>query len=86
VYVFTPQEDEAKKSIDYVKDHYKKMGVTLLKEEEMGKRRLAYTIGKNTDGFYYITQIEVDELSKLDDYESELKLNPDVIRFMKVKI
>jgi ribosomal protein S6 len=86
VYVFTPQEDEAKKSIDYVKDHYKKMGVTLLKEEEMGKRRLAYTIGKNTDGFYYVTQIEVDELSKLDDYESELKLNPDVIRFMKVKI
>ncbi len=86
LYIFTPQEEEAKKSIDFVKDHYKKMGVTLLKEEEMGKRRLAYSIGNNTDGFYYITQIEVDELSKLVDYEGELKLNADVIRFMKVKI
>jgi ribosomal protein S6 len=86
LYIFTPQEEEAKKSIGYVKDQYKKMGVTILKEVELGKRRLAYTIGKNTDGFYYTTQIEIDELSKLEDYESELKLNSDVIRFMRVKI
>ena len=52
----------------------------------MGKRRLAYEINKNTDGFYYVTQIEIDDLSKLEDYEKELKLNQDVIRFMRVRL
>jgi small subunit ribosomal protein S6 len=86
VYIFDPQEEVAKKSIDWVKDHYKGMGATLLKEDEMGKRRLAYEIDKKTDGFYYVTQIEIDDLSKLVEYEEELKLNQDVVRFMKVRI
>ncbi len=86
LYIFEPQEDIAKQSIDFVKKHYDSMGVTLLKEDEMGKRRLAYEIKKQTDGFYYVTQIEIDDFSKLQEYESELKLNPDIIRFMKVRI
>lgn len=86
LYIFEPQEDVVKKSIDFVKQHYKDMGAKLLKEDEMGKRRLAYAIDKKTDGFYYVTQIEIDDLSKLTEFENELKLNADVIRFMKVRL
>lgn len=86
LYIFDPQEDIAKKSVDFVKKQYDSLGVTLLKEDEMGKRRLAYEINKQTDGFYYVTQIEVDDFSKLQEYESELKLNSDIIRFMKVRL
>ncbi len=86
LYIFEPQEDVVKKSIDFVKQHYKDMGAKLLKEDEMGKRRLAYAIDKKTDGFYYVTQIEIDDLSKLTEFENELKLNAEVIRFMKVRL
>ena len=86
MYIFEPQEEVAKKSIEWVKQHYGNIGAKLLKEDEMGKRRLAYEIDKNTDGFYYVTQIEIDDLSKLTEFESELKLNGDVIRYMKVRI
>jgi small subunit ribosomal protein S6 len=86
LYIFEPQEDVARKSIDWVKQHYESFGAKLLKEDEMGKRRLAYEIDEKTDGFYYVTQIEVDDLSKLTEFENELKLNGDVIRFMKVRI
>jgi len=86
LYIFEPQEDIAKKSIDFVKKHYDTLGVNILKENEMGKRRLAYEINKQTDGFYYVTQIEIDDFSKLEDYESELKINPDIIRFLKIRI
>ena len=86
LYIFEPQEEVAKKSVEWVKEHYKNMGLTLIKEDEMGKRRLAYEINKNTDGFYYVTQIEIDDLTKLDDYEKELKLNQDIIRFMRVRL
>ena len=86
LYIFEPQEEVARKSIDWVKQHYSDIGAKLLKEDEMGKRRLAYEIDKKTDGFYYVTQIEIDDLSKLTEFENELKLNGDVIRFVKVRI
>lgn len=86
LYIFDPQEENVAKTIEEVKKSYEKMGVTLLKEEEMGKRRLAYEIDKKTDGFYYLTQIEADDFTKLQEFDRDLRLNPLVIRFMKVKM
>lgn len=86
LYIFDPQEENVVKTIEEVKKSYEKMGVTLLKEEEMGKRRLAYEIDKKTDGFYYLTQFEVDDFTKLQEFDRDLKLNPLVIRFIKVKM
>jgi len=85
LYILDPQEDTAKKTIENVKANYQSIGARLLKEEEMGKRKLAYEMRKKSDGFYYLTQIEVDDVAKLKEFERELKLNPSVIRFMKVR-
>ena len=86
LYIFNPQEEKTKKAIEEVNDHYNKMGVRILKEAEMGKRQLAYVINKNTEGFYYMTQIEIDDFTRLQEFETDLKLNKKVIRFMKVRI
>jgi len=85
LYILDPQEETAKKTIEDVKEHYRQIGARVLKEEEMGKRRLTFEIRKKTDGYYYLTQIEIDDVSKLQEFERELKLNPNVIRFMKVR-
>ncbi len=86
LYIFDPQEENVAKTIEEIKKDYEKIGVRLIKEEEMGKRRLAYEIDKKTDGFYYLTQIEVDDFTKMQEFEKDLTLNPIVIRFMKVKM
>jgi small subunit ribosomal protein S6 len=86
LYILDPKEETVRASIDAIKDQYESMGVNVTKEEEMGKRRLAYEIGGQTDGFYYATQIEVDDITKLQEYENDMKLNPDIIRFMKVTL
>jgi small subunit ribosomal protein S6 len=86
LYIFDPQEENVAKTIEEIKKDYEKLGVRLIKEEEMGKRRLAYEIDKKTDGFYYLTQIEVDDFTKMREFEKDLTLNPIVIRFMKVKM
>lgn len=86
LYIFDPQEENVAKTIEEIKKDYDKLGVRLIKEEEMGKRRLAYEIDKKTDGFYYLTQIEVDDFTKMQEFEKDLTLNPIVIRFMKVKM
>ena len=86
LYIFDPQEENVAKTIEEIKKDYEKIGVRLIKEVEMGKRRLAYEIDKKNDGFYYLTQIEVDDFTKMQEFEKDLKLNPLIIRFMKVKM
>lgn len=86
LYIIDPQEDVTKQSIEYIKEQYREMGLTLLKEDEMGKRRLAYEIKKKSDGFYYVTQIEIDDIGKLRDFEKDLRVNPNILRFMKIRI
>jgi len=84
LYIIDPQEEVVRRAIDSIKEQYQSMGVNLLKETDMGKRRLAYEIDGKTDGFYYVTQIETDDFSRIQDYESDLKLNSEIIRFMRV--
>lgn len=86
LFIFDPQEENTKKAIQDVKNHYDKMGVRLLKEDEIGKRKLAYEIDGKTDGFYYMAQIEIDDFTKLQEFENDLKLDPNVIRFMRIRI
>ena len=86
LYIIDPQEDVTRQSIEHIKEQYREMGLNLLKEEEMGKRRLAYDIKKKTDGFYYVTQVEIDDIGKLRDFEKDLKVNPNVLRFMKIRL
>jgi small subunit ribosomal protein S6 len=85
LYILDPQEDTVKKTIEDVKGHYQKMGATIIKEEEMGKRRLTFAIKKKTDGFYYLTQIEIEDIAKLREFERELKLNSNVIRYIRTR-
>lgn len=86
LYILDPEEKICKEAIAELKEQYEKIGASILKEEEMGKRRLAYEINKKTDGFYYLTHFEIENFTKLQDFEKELKLNPKVIRYIKLRI
>ena len=86
LYILDPQEESYKRAIEEIKNNYERMGVNLLEESNMGKRRLAYEIKKKTDGYYYITQVEVEDIKKLEEFERELKHNQDVIRHMKIRL
>ncbi|MGI8587816.1 MAG: 30S ribosomal protein S6 [Chloroflexia bacterium] len=50
-----------------------------------GKRRLAYPIDRNTDGFYVLNHMRMDA-AKTDDFERMLKINDDVMRHMLVRV
>jgi len=86
LYILDPQEEAYKRAIEDIKDRYEKIGAKLLNENNMGKRRLAYEIKKKTDGYYYVTQIEVEDIKNLEEFEKDLKHNQDVIRHMKIRL
>jgi len=85
LYIIEPKEEGWEKSIEKRKGDYTQLGVTLIKEDKMGERRLAYPINKKTDGFYYVTNIEAEDFTSLQAYENELKLDPDILRFIKIR-
>ena len=53
--------------------------------EKMGRRRLAYTVRKFTDGFYVLLTI-VAEGSLIAEVESRLRVTEQVIKFITVRI
>ena len=53
--------------------------------EEMGKRRLAYEIQKNTEGFYTVISYEA-EVSVNPMLKKKFKFNDDVIRDLIIRV
>ncbi|MBI4668569.1 MAG: 30S ribosomal protein S6 [Elusimicrobia bacterium] len=57
----------------------------IVKEEKLGRKRLAYPIRKKNDGSYVSLHIEMPAKT-LGEWERLLKLNPNVLRQMTVKL
>ena len=57
----------------------------ILREEIWGRRKLAYHIEHQNEGFYihYLTELETDMLPEL---QQNLKLAPDILRYLFVRV
>lgn len=67
-----------------LKDLIQKHG-RLVKEEDWGRRRLAYSINHKEFGNYYYMVYEADE-STVQKLEHEMNLLPEILRYLSVKI
>lgn len=57
---------------------------TVNRQENWGKRRLAYPIKRERFGTYALVEFDL-ESRKLGEVETKLRLNPDLIRFQLVR-
>ncbi|MBI4062899.1 MAG: 30S ribosomal protein S6 [Elusimicrobia bacterium] len=57
----------------------------ILKEEKLGRKRLAYPVKKKAEGSYLCFQLEIPE-KKLDEWQKFLRLNSSILRQMTVRI
>ena len=53
--------------------------------ENWGLRNLAYKINKNKKGHYFLVNIDCDP-SAIFEYERQMRINEDIIRFLTIKI
>jgi small subunit ribosomal protein S6 len=63
----------------------KELGMTIVKQENWGLRKLAYLINKMSKGYYVFFGLETDA-NKLHELERTLRLNENVIRQMSVRV
>lgn len=55
------------------------------KAEELGKRRLAYEVKKNKEGYYVIFHFE-GNTSLIAELERNYRITDEVIKFMTIKV
>jgi small subunit ribosomal protein S6 len=57
----------------------------VISSENWGLRNLAYKINKNKKGHYFLINIDCDP-SVIFEYERQMRINEDIIRFLTIKI
>ncbi len=78
-------EEEARTAaLEKVKAYISRYNGTVGEVEEWGKKKLAYEIQHQTEGFYYLINFEGDSETP-NGVESELRIFEPVLRYLVVK-
>ena len=78
-------EEESDRIVAQMESVVTSTGGSLGKVEKMGRRRLAYALGKYHDG-YYVLFIMESEASTLQELERRLKVADAVLRHLTVRV
>lgn len=73
-------DEEAKKIKEKVDAMIKSLGAVIGYEEDMGKKKLAYTINQVAHGYYYLTEFELEDGTKLQEINNNLRLDKEILR------
>lgn len=75
---------EVESLIEKTKEILTKHGTSILSDNSLGIKRLAYQIDGESEGYYMFMNAEVPALS-VKKIISEFRLNSDILRYMFIK-
>jgi small subunit ribosomal protein S6 len=76
---------ETESLIERAKDILIKHGTTVLSDNSLGVKRLAYQIDGENEGYYLFMNVDIPPES-VKKIISEFRLNSDILRYLFVKI
>ena len=87
MYIVDPEtgEDKITKLNEAVGKLVEKEGGTVVRLDDIGRRRLAYPINKKTEGHYVLFEIEGSGQEILE-LERRMRVNDAIIRYMTVRV
>jgi len=85
VFIMTPvlSDEQMKEAVSKFQDYLKAKGAEIVFEDHWGLRKLAYPIQKKSTGFFHLIEFKADT-ALIKDFETELKRDERVIRFLTV--
>ena len=89
VFILNPalSEDQVKDAIKKYEKFLKDNGCKIIDVENWGLKKLAYSIQKKLSGFYALIDFQYDsEVNVIDLYETELKRDERIMRFLTVSL
>ena len=84
IFVFQPEDELYNKGKELIKQELEKAEATVLKEEDMGARDLAYMVKKETRGHYHFYEAQI-EPQKIDEIAKSIKLMDPVLKYLFVR-
>lgn len=79
--IIDPKVENVKDVFERVKTYATSNGGEILKDEDMGVRKLEYLVKKKEKGHYYLLEMKIDPKS-LSEIENDMKVDEDVIRYL----
>jgi small subunit ribosomal protein S6 len=79
------QDEDMDKLISTIETNISNAGGTVKNTERMGKRRLAYMVGKFADGIYILVNVEGTG-AMISEIERRLRVTEQVIKFITVRV
>lgn len=76
------KEEEYKQKFNNVQNYLSKYNIE--KVEEIGKRKLAYEVDKETNGYFVIVEVRATE-EEIAEIQRYYRINGDIIKFLVVK-
>ncbi|MFL6211661.1 MAG: 30S ribosomal protein S6 [Pyrinomonadaceae bacterium] len=78
-------EDEATRLIEGLQRIVTDQGGMITKNEDMGRRALAYKIGRKTEGHYVLFEIEGTG-GEIAELERRMRVNDAILRYLTVRV
>jgi small subunit ribosomal protein S6 len=79
------EEDDVNALVTQMSDVLTGQGATISKVDRMGRRRLAYPIGKFNEGIYVVLTVEGTG-SEIAEVERRMRVNDAIIRYITIRI
>ena len=80
-----PSDEEVAALLTQLSEQVTSLGAEVIKMENWGKRRLAYDTRKQREGTYAVLEVSA-EPSTVKEFERQLRLNENVLRFMSTRV
>lgn len=87
MYIVNPDEtdDKIAKLTEGVEKLVKKEGGTVVRVDDVGRRRLAYPIQKKTEGYYVLFEIDGTG-QEIAELERRMRVNDSILRYITVRV
>ena len=79
------EDEERAAALEKIRNYIGTYGGTIVKEDDWGKKRLAYEIQKMKEGFYYFIQFEADTNCP-GEVEENIRIMENVVRYLCTKV
>ena len=88
IYIVDPNLDNTilEKTMTEIGQELEKAKAKIINHRDWGKKRLAYQVQNQKYGSFILLQFEIEKLSKMNDFDSWLRLNSLVLRHMTVSL
>ena len=88
IYIVDPNLENTilEKTMTEIGEELQKTKAKVINHREWGKKRLAYQVSNQKYGTFILLQFEIEDLNKMKEFDSSLKLNNLVLRHMTVSL